>query len=148
LILIAVGLFFGETVSLQGALCMMLERITDAGLIAAAMVLTMLNRNQIFQVVSILAFYIWMSGQTIPPVSIASSGGGAVQDLSIESTKMMLSFSQYIADLILPTINVYDLTTSAHFSILPIVAYASAVMLYLTVAIHVTNRREFFYGTN
>jgi ABC-2 family transporter protein len=148
LILVAIGLIFGETVGLQGVLCMMLERITDAGLIAAAMVLTMLNRNQIFQILSILAFYIWMTGQTIPPVSVAGAAGGAVQDLSIESTKVMLSCSQYIADLVLPTINVYDLATSSSFSILPLIAYASALTLYLTMAIHVTNRREFFYGTN
>jgi hypothetical protein len=147
LILVCVGLCFGETVSVQGALCMMLERVTDAALIAAAMVLTMLNRNQIFQILSILAFYIWMTGQTIPPISMAASAG-AVQDLSIESTKVVLNASQYIADLVLPTINVYDLATSSTFSILPLIAYASALTVYLTLAIHVTNRREFFYGTN
>lgn len=148
IIIAAIGFLFGEAVSMQGIVSMVVERFTDAGLISAAMLLTMLNRNPAFQIFAVVSFYVWLTGQTVPPVTVAGVGSTSMQDLSIETTKVMLSASQYVADLILPTINVYDVITATHFSLAPIVAYISAVTLYLALAIHVTNRREFFYGTN
>jgi hypothetical protein len=148
LILAGVGFAYGEHLTGQAVLCMMLERCLDAALISAGMILTMLNRNPIFQILAILSFYVWLTGQTIQPVSIAAFASDSVQDLSIESTKYLLSLSQSVGDLVLPTINVYDLVTAAQFSIAPLISYASAVILYLSLAVHVTNKREFFYGTN
>jgi hypothetical protein len=146
LLVALIGYWFGETISGQAVFSMVVERVLDAGLISAAMILTMLYRNAIFQVVSIIAFYVWLTGQTIPPVSVAGAGG--IQDVSISATKFMMDMSQTIGQLILPTVNVYDLITSEHFSFGPILAYACAVVLYLTFAVAVINRREFFYGTN
>lgn len=145
LLLAVIGYYFGETISTQAVLSMVIERILDAGLISAAMILTMLYKNPAFQVTAIMAFYVWLTGQTIPPVSVAGAGG--IQDMSISATKMMMDMSQTIGQLILPNVNVYDLITGSQFSISPILAYVCAVVLYLTFSIAVINRREFFYGT-
>ncbi len=142
----AIGLYFGEAITLSAVASMIAERFMDAALISAAMILTMLNRNPVFQIVAILSFYIWLAGQTIPPVSVAGMSAGG--DLSIEATKFMLAVSQYIAHLILPTVNVYDLISARWLNIAPLIAYLSAVTLYLALAISTTNKREFFYGTN
>lgn len=146
IIISAIGFSFGEAVTVSAVMSMVVERYMDAGLISAAMILTMLNRNPAFQIVAILSFYIWLAGQTIPPVSVAGAAGGG--ELSLEATKFMLSASQYIADLILPTVNVYDLISANSFSVTSLLAYFSAVTLYLTFAIATTNKREFFYGTS
>ncbi|MCA9804030.1 MAG: hypothetical protein KC777_18805 [Cyanobacteria bacterium HKST-UBA02] len=146
-IVAAIGFVFGETITFQAVLSMVLERFLDAALIAAAMLLTMLNRHPGFQIVAILGFYIWLAGQTIPPVSVAGMASGGIESLSIEATKLMLSASQYISYLILPTLNVYDLMTASSFAVLPYLSYASTLALYLLLAIAVTGRREFFYGT-
>lgn len=146
IIICGIGLGFGETITAAAVLSMLLERFLDAALISAAMILTMLNRNPAFQIVAILSFYIWLAGQTIPPVSVAGMSAGG--DLSLEATKFMLSVSTYIADLILPTVNVYDLLSTRVFSFTPLIAYVSTVTLYLTFAIATTNKREFFYGSN
>ncbi len=148
MIIAVIGIFFGETISGQAVLSMVAERFLDAALISAAMILTMLNRNPAFQITAILGFYIWLAGQTIPPVSVAGVSAGATGDLSIEATKLMLSMSQYISTLILPTVNVYDLISAASFNWSPLIAYISAVSLYLLFAIAATSKREFFYGTN
>ncbi|MGH9551298.1 MAG: ABC transporter permease [Terriglobales bacterium] len=146
LIVAAIGFCFGETITLQALLSMVVERILDAGVISAAMILTMLARHPMFQITAILSFYIWLAGQTLPPVSVSTGAG--IQDLSIEATKYMCSMSQYIAQAVLPTVNVYDLLNSAHFTLSPLIAYVSALSFYLVCAVAVTNRREFFYGTN
>jgi hypothetical protein len=148
IIIAAIGLGFGEIITAQAVLSMILERFMDAALISAAMLLTMLNKNPIFQIVAVLSFYIWLAGQTIPPVSVAGASSGGIEDLSIEATKFMVSASQYIADLILPTVNVYDVMSSPQAAASSLLAYVSAVSLYLVAAIWVTSRREFFYGTN
>lgn len=148
IVVAAIGMNFGETITIQALLSMILERFLDAALISAAMILTMLNRNPAFQIVSILSFYIWLAGQTIPPVSVAGMGGRVLEDLSIESTKVMLSASQYIAEFILPTVNVYDIISTPATAFAPVIAYLSALSIYLYFAVAVTNKREFFYGTN
>lgn len=148
LIIAAIGLHFGETITAQALISMVLERFMDAALISAAMILTMLNRNPAFQIIAVLSFYIWLAGQTIPPVSVAGAGGKALEDLSIETTKFMLSMSQYIADFILPTVNVYDLLSNPSTAAGALIAYLSALAVYLFFAVEVTNKREFFYGNN
>ncbi|MBZ0187848.1 MAG: hypothetical protein K8F91_16500 [Candidatus Obscuribacterales bacterium] len=148
LMVAVIGAYFGETITLQALLSMVLERYLDAALIGAAMLLTMLNRNPAFQIVAILSFYIWLTGQTVPPVSVASSGSDGMASLSIEATKFMLSMSQHISHLILPTVNIFDMINAPVFKMTPILAYLSTVALYLVLAIQVTNKREFFYGTN
>lgn len=147
LIVAAIGFHFGEIITPQAILSMVVERYLDAALISAAMLLTMLNKNPAFQIVAILSFYIWLAGETIPPVSVAGPDGG-IQDLSIEATKFMVSSSSYIGNLILPTVNVYDLMSSPAGAPTALISYASAVTLYLVCAIWATTRREFFYGTN
>ncbi|MCA9819188.1 MAG: hypothetical protein KC652_29075, partial [Cyanobacteria bacterium HKST-UBA01] len=102
LILSAIGLHFGELLTVNAVACMVLERFLDAALISAAMILTMLYKDPLFQIVAILAFYIWLSGQTIPPVSIADAGGGGAVALSIASTKFLISSAQMVSGLILP----------------------------------------------
>jgi len=146
IIVAAIGYSMGEVITFSAVFSMIVERFMDAGLISAAMILTMLNKKPAFQIVAILSFYIWLAGQTIPPVSVAGMSAGG--DLSIEATKFMLSASQYIADLILPTVNVYDLISTKVLSLSPLLSYLSAVTLYLAFAIASTNKREFFYGTN
>lgn len=148
LIVAGAGYFFGEALTAQAVVSMMLERFLDAGIISAAMILAMLNKNTWFQIISILSFYIWMAGQTIPPVSVAGPDPTGLDQMSIESTKFMLNASQILSDAIIPTINIYDAMNTSHVPIVPILAYVSTVTLYLVFAIAVTNRREFFYGTN
>lgn len=148
LIIAAIGLSFGEIVTGQAMVSMVIERFMDAGLISAAMILTMLNRHPAFQIFAILSFYIWLTGQTVPPVSVAGAVGGNMHDLSVEATKFMVNASHYIGELILPTVNVYDLMNAVQFPWGSVVAYVSAVSLYLMFAVAVTNRKEFFYGTN
>lgn len=147
-IIAAIGSAFGESLTIQAVLCMVLERFMDAALISAAMILTMLYRNPLFQVASVCAFYVWLAGQTIPPVSVAGLSSGGIEDASIGATKLMMYLSQFVADLILPTVNVYELANATTFSITPVLFYVFALSLYLVFAIAATNRREFFYGTN
>lgn len=147
LIVAAIGCGCGESITGQALISMVLERFLDAALISAAMILTMLEKNPAFQIVAILAFYVWLAGQTIPPVSIATDGSG-IQELSIEATKFLLSMSQIAGQAVLPTLNIYDLISAPKTALSPILAYLSMLTLYLLFAIKVTNRREFFYGTN
>lgn len=142
------GFYFGETLTIQAVLSMVLERFLDAGIISAAMMLAMLNKNTMFQIVSIIAFYIWMAGQTIPPVSVAGPNPTGIDELALQSTKVMLTTSQLLSDLIIPTVNVYDALNTSQLPLVPILSYISTLALYLVFAVAVTNRREFFYGTN
>ncbi len=142
------GFHFGEILTLQAVASMVIERFLDAGIISAAMLLAMLNKNTIFQIVCIVAFYIWMAGQTIPPVSVAGPNPTGIDELALQSTKFMLSTSQLLSDLIIPTINVYDALNGSQWPIVPVLSYLSTVALYLLFSIAVTNRREFFYGSN
>ncbi|HNB21469.1 MAG TPA: hypothetical protein PKZ32_03585, partial [Candidatus Melainabacteria bacterium] len=64
------------------------------------------------------------------------------------TTKFMLNLSQYIADFILPTVNVYDLLSNPGAATGALFAYLAALSLYLLFAVRVTNKREFFYGTS
>jgi hypothetical protein len=146
IILAAIGFFFGEYTSPVALLCAIGERFLDASLIGAAMLLTMLNKHPYFQIVAILSFYIWMTGQTVPPVSIAGATG--TNELSMMATKTLLSCSQMISELILPTVNVYDMLGANHFWPLPFITYLSTLAVYIVLSIVVINRREFFYGTN
>jgi hypothetical protein len=77
-----------------------------------------------------------------------ATGGKALEDLSIETTKFMLNMSQYIADFILPTVNVYDLLSNPATATGALIAYLAALSVYLLFAVQVTNKREFFYGTS
>jgi hypothetical protein len=142
------GFFFGETTSALGLLSLVIERFLDAGILSAGMLLAMLNKHPVFQIISICAFYVWMIGQTVPPVSVAGPQIEGVDKLALDATKIMLDTSQAMGDLVLPAINIYDMVNSSRFSILPPVAYFSTLMLYLALAIAATNKREFFYGTN
>lgn len=142
------GYFFGESTSAVGLFSLVIERFLDAGILAAGMLLAMLNKHPIFQIISICAFYVWMLGQTVPPVSVAGPQIEGVDKLALDATKVLLDSSQAMGDLVLPGINIYDMINSSRFSILPPVAYFSTLMLYLALAISATNKREFFYGTN
>ena len=147
LVIAGLGACFGEVLSWQALLSMVLERFFDAALIGAAMIFVMLNKHPIFQIVAILSFYIWMTGQTVPTVSVAGAGPGS-DELSLQATKALLSSSQFVSDLILPTLNVYDLINGHQMWLGPIATYLSTLSLYIILSVHVTNRREFFYGTN
>lgn len=147
ILVFACGLFYGESVSMTGLISMIIERFLDAGILAAGMLWTMLNKHPAFQVVSVLAFYVWMLGQTVPPVSVAGPQASGVDQLALECTKIMLEASGTIGDIVLPGVNVYDLMHSQTLSLLPLVGYFSTLVLYLTGAIVATNKREFFYGT-
>ncbi len=148
LLVILCGIPFGETTSAAGIVSMLIERFLDAGILAAGMLWTMLNKHPAFQIVAIVAFYVWMLGQTVPPVSVAGPQASGIDQLAIECTKILLDCSASLGDLVLPGINVYDLINSHTLAVLPVVGYFSTLLLYLTGAIVATNRREFFYGTN
>lgn len=148
IIIAMIGFHFGETLSFSALFCMILERYLDATLISAAMILTMLYKHPIFQIGAILAFYVWLAGQTIPPVTVASATGGGAQDLSVNATKVMINMSQQIGDLVLPTLNVYDFAHTTSVEVIPILSYLTAVAVYLFLAVSATSKREFFYGTN
>lgn len=142
------GIPFGEYTSLTGVASMMIERFLDAGILSAGMLWTMLNKHPAFQVVSIVAFYIWMLGQTVPPVSVAGPQAAGVDQLALDATKILLDCSCFVGDLVLPPVNVYDMIHSQAPVFLPVVAYLSTLLVYLTGAILSTNKREFFYGTH
>jgi hypothetical protein len=147
ILIVLCGMFFGETTSMLGVFSMLIERFLDAGILAAGMLWTMLNKHPVFQVISICAFYVWMMGQTVPPVSVAGPQASGIDQLALECTKIMLDCSGMLGDLVLPGINVYDLLNSQSYNILPVLAYFSTLCVYLTGAIVSTNKREFFYGT-
>lgn len=147
LIVAFAGALYGEVLSPIALFGMIAERFLDAAIIGAAMLLTMLNKQPYFQIAAILSFYVWMTGQTIPPVSVAGPSG-ATDELSLAATKMLLSSSQVVSELILPTVNVYDLMNTSQMWLSPVVTYASTLAIYLVLSIIVINRREFFYGTN
>jgi hypothetical protein len=146
IILALIGYFFGEYTSPIALLSAIAERFLDAAIIGAAMLLTMLNKHPYFQIVAILSFYVWMTGQTIPPVSIAGSAG--TNELSMMATKVLLQSSHLISELILPTVNVYDLVSTHSFWPLTVLTYLSTLAVYIVLSVVVINRREFFYGTN
>ena len=148
ILVVLCGIPFGEITSWTGLASLIIERFLDAGILAAGMLWTMLNKHPAFQVISIIAFYVWMLGQTVPPVSVAGPQAAGVDQLALDSTKILLDCSAYLGDLVLPGINVYDLLNARLPSFLPIIAYISTLVIYLTGAIVSTNRREFFYGTN
>jgi len=146
IVLAGIGWYFGEYTSPLALTSAIAERFLDASIIGAAMLLTMLNKKAWFQIVAILSFYIWMTGQTVPPVSIAGATG--TNEISMMATKTLLSCSQMISELILPTVNVYDMISTQNFWALPIITYASTLAVYIVASVLVINRREFFYGTN
>jgi len=146
LLIAGIGAFYGEVTTPSALLCTVAERFLDAAIIGAAMLLTMLNKQPYFQIVAIVSFYVWMTGQTIPPVSIAGASG--TNELSLMATKTLLGCSQFVSELILPTVNVYDLVNAHNINALPILAYLSTLAIYIVLSIVVINRREFFYGTN
>ncbi len=145
LVIAGIGFAFGETITLSALACMLVERFLDAALISAAMILTMLNPSPLFQVTAMLGFYVWLTGQTVPPVSVAGATCSA-NEISTNATKLLISGSQFISELILPTVNVYDLFNKEELPFAPLVAYASAICMYLSLSIIVTNKREFYYG--
>jgi hypothetical protein len=146
ILLAIIGYVCGEPTTAAALLSAIAERFLDAAIIGAAMLLAMLNKHPYFQIVAILSFYVWMTGQTVPPVSIAGSTG--TNEVSMMATKALLKSSQLISDLILPTVNVYDLFNTKQFWPLPVVTYLSTLAVYLVASVFVINRREFFYGTN
>lgn len=141
------GLAFGDGFTPYVVAMTMLERMLDASLIAAALILVLIARHWLFQIASVLFFYIWMMAQTMPPVSISNGGASAADQAAIEGTRLMLIFSRIMGDMILPTINLYDALNSPFFPWLRVLAYLSAITLYLAIAIGFMNRKEFFYGT-
>lgn len=148
LVISCLGISYGEIISGQAVLCMVLERFFDAALISAAMILAMLYKHPAFQIVAIVSFYIWLAGQTIPPVTVASTIGGGDMALSIAATKFMINMSQQVANLVLPTLNLYDLVNASSFQFTQILSYFTALTVYLFLSIAATTKREFFYGTN
>ncbi|MBX9568167.1 MAG: hypothetical protein K2X77_04690 [Candidatus Obscuribacterales bacterium] len=94
------GFFFGETTSALGLLSLVIERFLDAGILSAGMLLAMLNKHPVFQIISICAFYVWMIGQTVPPVSVAGPQIEGVDKLALDATKIMLDTSQAMGDLV------------------------------------------------
>jgi hypothetical protein len=148
ILVVLCGIPFGEFTSLTGVFSMLVERFLDAGILAAGMLWTMLNKHPAFQVLSIAAFYVWMLGQTVPPVSVAGPQAAGVDQLALDATKILLDSSACVGDLVLPGVNVYDLLHANAPALLPLTAYFSTLVIYLTGAILATNKREFFYGTN
>lgn len=148
-VLVAVmGSGFGESWPPLVVAGQIVERYLDAALIGAALLMTMLVRHWTMQVGAIVAFYVWLTGQTLPPVSVAGPQMSGVDATAIEGTRLMLDASKLIGDIILPTINIYDSVNAPYFPWLAVVSYLSAVVLYLALAVAVVNRRDFFYGTN
>lgn len=147
IIIALIGIKFGEVLTLNALFCITLERFCDAALISAAMILTMLYKHPAFQIAAILAFYTWLSGQTIPPVTVADAGGGGAVALSIASTKFLINMSQQVGNLVLPTLDIYDLVNAHKLNFVPFISYLTALSCYLLLAVAATSRREFFYGT-
>ena len=54
--------------------------------------------------------------------------------------------STFLQQFVYPGIDLYEIFNSTRFSILPLVAYVSNVLLYLLFATMLLNRREFSYG--
>ena len=147
IVIALIGIKFGEVLTLNALLCIICERFCDAALISAAMILTMLYKHPAFQIIAILAFYTWLSGQTIPPVTVADAGGGGAVALSIASTKFLINMSQHVGNLVLPTLNIYDLVNARQFNLVPFLSYFTALSTYLLLGVTATSRREFFYGS-
>lgn len=141
------GMAFGEVWTPATMLGQMLERFLDAGIISAAFMLTIFARHWVFQMVAIVAFYVWLIGQTLPPVSVAGPSTAGVDQLSLTATDILLRSSQLVGDFILPTIHVYDSVSAAQFPWAAVITYVSTLLVYLTGAVFVTNNRDFFYGT-
>ncbi len=142
------GSCFGEEWTLSLVLGQMLERFLDAGILSAAFMLTIFARNWLFQSTAIVLFYVWLVGQTLPPVSIAGPNMSGTDQVSLGATDLLLKTSQLVGDFILPTIHVYDAANAAVFPWGSLFAYISTLLLYLVGAIAITNKRDFFYGTN
>jgi hypothetical protein len=142
------GMSFGEEWTPSLIMGQMLERFLDAGIFSAAFMLTIFARHWLFQTSAIIAFYVWLVGQTLPPVSISQPNMPGTDQISLGATDLLLKSSLLIGDIILPTIHVYDAMNAAQFPWVSFVAYASTLLIYLTCAIAVTNKRDFFYGAN
>jgi len=55
--------------------------------------------------------------------------------------------SDWLYDFVHLEVNVYSIFNSVHFSLLPIVTYASNLVLFLWLGAWILSKREFFYGT-
>ncbi len=148
LVVALLGMAFGEEWTVSLILGQMLERFLDAGILSAAFMLTIFARHWLFQTTAIVAFYVWLIGQTLPPVSVAGPGTVGGDQVSLGATDLLLKASQLIGDIILPTFHVYDAVNAVHFPWGEVLSYVSMTLIYLTFAVAVTNKRDFFYGTN
>lgn len=148
LIVSFLGFLFGDGWSLPVVLGQMLERFMDAGLIAAALIFAMLAKHWTVQIGAIVVFYLWLLGQTLPPVSVAGPVLTGADAVSLEGTRIFLETSKLIGDLLLPTMNIYDACNATVFPWSQVLAYVCNVVLYLAAAIVVINKREFFYGSS
>ena len=148
LVVSLLGLWFGDSWSLPVVLGQMVERFMDAALIAAALIFAMLAKHWTVQIGAIVVFYLWLLGQTLPPVSVAGPVLTGADAVSLEGTRIFLDSSKLIGDLLLPTINVYDSLNATIFPWSQLLAYLSTLVIYLVAAIAVINKREFFYGSN
>lgn len=148
LVVALLGMAFGEEWTPALVLGQMFERFLDAGIFSAAFMLTIFARHWLFQATSIILFYVWLVGQTLPPVSIAGPNIAGVDQMQLSATDILLKASQLIGDLVLPTIHVYDSMYAAHFPWGAVLTYVSTLLIYLTAAIAITNRRDFFYGAS
>ncbi|HEY9868798.1 MAG TPA: hypothetical protein V6D08_06500 [Candidatus Obscuribacterales bacterium] len=144
----ALGVAFGDLWSPYLVLEQMLERFLDAGIIAAALLFAMLAKHWVVQVGAIAVFYIWLLGQTLPPVSVAGPMPSGADAAALEGTRLLLEASAFVGETILPTVHIYDSLNAPVFPWSQVLAYFSTLSLYLVAAIAVTNRREFFYGSN
>lgn len=148
LVVAQLGICFGERWTFGMIAGQMLERYLDACILSSAFLMTIFAKHWLFRTSAIVIFYLWLVGQTLPPVSIAHFNTSGENAISLLTTDILLKASQWIGDFVLPTIHIYDSINAIRFPWLSLVSYTSALTLYLTAAIWITNKRDFFYGSD
>ncbi|MBX9725282.1 MAG: hypothetical protein K2X81_28015, partial [Candidatus Obscuribacterales bacterium] len=81
-----------------------------------------------------------------PALNFSMSSYEATLPIAFYFFQFIVTVSNFLHQFVYPGIDIYEIFNSTCFSILPLVTYASNVLLYLFLATVLLNRREFSYG--
>ncbi|MBX9690725.1 MAG: hypothetical protein K2X27_28680 [Candidatus Obscuribacterales bacterium] len=110
---------------------------------AALMVLIRSFPMRLGMTIFVILLYASLFG---PALNFSINGYESSLPLAYYFFQTIVFISNVLQQFVYPGIDLYEVFNSTRFSILPLVAYASNMLLYLFFATVLLNRREFSYG--